>query len=151
MGYVRLCLTGDVCLYFINDGEREAGVRLHGSALLLRAIDAVFKFWLLAHTEQCLAGGILLRFLLGIPLSVGCEKSFDDDACDKDGSCSAVAFLLIVEMNFQAVFLAILQQFAFEVHFFLRHALQIEASADDLLLNETEGVAETTVEIDGSH
>ena len=47
--------------------------------------------------------------------------------------------------------MAPLQKLAFEVHFFACYGFEVEDRADDALLDEAEGVAESSVEIDGAH
>ena len=47
--------------------------------------------------------------------------------------------------------MAPLQKLAFEVDFFACHGFEVEDGTNDALLDEAEGVAESSVEIDGAH
>ena len=92
-----------------------------------------------------------MGLFFGISLSVSGKESFDDDACHERGILALFTFVLVVEVDFQTVFLAILQKFAFEVHFFLCHTLQVNLLFEDAFFDKPECIFKASVKIDGAH
>ena len=115
------------------------------------AVDAVFEVRFASHAQQCLPCSALVSLLFGVAFSVGGKESFDDDACHERRVFALFALVLVVENDFQTVFLTIFQKFALEVHFFLCHTFQVKLLPEDAFFNEPEGIFKASVKVDGTH
>ena len=137
-------------LVYLGHGEKLFGA--HGRTLFFGAEDAVEELRFAAQFGECVLGCGLVTLFFRVAHTFSGVESFDDDGGEERGAVGFVGIGgAVLEFESDAVFLAPLQKLTFEVDFFACHGFEVEDGTDDALLNEAEGVAESSVEIDGAH
>ena len=85
-------------------------------------------------------------------LAFSSRDAFNDHSGVERWACAVrIVGDVVDKIEVDAIFLLPFQEFTLEVHLLICHRVEVEHSTDDALLDKLKRIAETAVEIDGTH
>ena len=127
-------------------------LRSHSGALLFSTEHCIQEVCITTHLGECVFGCCLVALFFRKSLAFSSRDAFNDHSGVERWACAVrIVGDVVDKIKVDAIFLLPFQEFTLEVHLLICHRVEVEHSTDDALLDKLKRIAETAVEIDGTH